>query len=135
MIAQTAQAFVTKFLARCVRAHTEHEQIDLSLIPRFDVPCLLARYKHSHSRLLLIDLEGTLWMRDARRREDDAPEAVVALLQRLVRDDRNQVWLLSGLPVKGALEKIADKVSKLGIMCVNRPPLKPFDARLTILQR
>ena len=34
---QSAQAFVTTFLNRCVRAHTEHGQDDISSVPILDV--------------------------------------------------------------------------------------------------
>ncbi|KAF9007082.1 glycosyltransferase family 20-domain-containing protein [Cyathus striatus] len=125
---QTAQAFVTSFLNRCVRAHGEHmhSHSDLTLaetIPTLDVPRVLPRYKHSQKRLILVDFEGTLWRRDLSREglakmlrgEFEFPPEVVEVLRRLGEDKRNDVWLLSGLPVKGIMEKVASAVPKIGI--------------------
>lgn len=128
VITQTAQAFVTSFLNRCVRAHTEHTQNDLSddVVPPLDVARILPRYRHSEKRMVFVDLEGTLWQRDLSRMakvkvsEEGAaaelPEGVLDVLSRLADDKRNEVWLLSGLKVKGVLERIAERVPKVGIV-------------------
>jgi hypothetical protein len=123
VITQTAQAFVTKFVARCIRANTDHQRVDLSLVPQFDVGCVLPRYRHSGRRLLLLDFESTLWVRDITRegleRPFELPEDALALLEKLADDPRNEVWLLSGLPVRGVMEEVAERVGKLGIMYVS----------------
>jgi trehalose-6-phosphatase len=120
VITQTAQTFVTTFLTRCLRANTEHQREDLSAIPALDVRGLLPRHRHSRARLLLLDFEGTLWRRDVTRagltKQFAPPEDAMELLNRLVQDDKNQVWLLSGLPVKGVMEQIAERVPNLGIV-------------------
>ncbi|TFK37501.1 alpha,alpha-trehalose-phosphate synthase [Crucibulum laeve] len=125
---QTAQAFVTSFLNRCVRAHTEHQQDDLNeSVPPIDVARVLPRYKHSQKRLVLVDFEGTLWKRDLSkeglgkmlRGEFEFPTAALEVLKRLAEDKRNDVWLLSGLPVKGVLDKVAELVPKIGIVAEN----------------
>jgi trehalose-6-phosphatase len=103
-----------------MRAHTEHHQSDLSLVPRFDASRLLPRYRHSRRRLLLVDFEGTAWLRDMSRegllKPFEPPEDAMALFERLVGDRRNEVWALSGLPVKDVLEKVAERVPGLGIV-------------------
>jgi trehalose-6-phosphatase len=38
------------------------------------------------------------------------------LLSKLAEDRRNDVWLLSGLPVKGVMEKVAELVPNIGLM-------------------
>ncbi|KAG5636272.1 hypothetical protein H0H81_008558 [Sphagnurus paluster] len=149
---QTAQAFVTSFLNRTLRAHAEDlapHTDSLSQVAVLDAARVLPRYRHSHKRLLLLDLEGTLWGRDlsreglARMEEDyraatpglvasgaavekeacrakiEVPEEVLSVLEKLVEDRRNEVWLLSGLRMRGVLERIAERVPRLGIVAEN----------------
>lgn len=121
VVTQTAQAFVTSFLTRCVRAHTEHLQADPSDVAQLDLARVLPRYKHSQKRLLLIDFEGTVWQRDVSRAALSSnsfapPQDAIALLNKLAEDRRNEVWLLSGLPIKGMMDKIAEQVPKIGIV-------------------
>ena len=44
------------------------------------------------------------------------PETVLGVLEKLVEDRRNEVWLLSGLRMRGVLERIAERVPGLGIV-------------------
>ncbi|KAG0698556.1 glycosyltransferase family 20 protein [Suillus ampliporus] len=123
VVTQTAQTFVTSFLTRCLRANTEHTtQTDLNSVPILNTTLLLPRYKHSPRRLLLFDFEGTLWRRDMTRTGLLAPftppESVVELLNKFSANKRNEVWLLSGLPVK-SLEQVAAKVPSVGIVAEN----------------
>jgi trehalose 6-phosphate synthase/phosphatase len=123
VVTQTAQAFVTSFLKGCVRANTE-VQPELAAVPTLDLARLLPRYKHSHKRLLLIDFEGTVWQRDLSRAGLTSavfapPQDALDLLNKLAEDRRNEVWLLSGLPVAGKLDQIADKLPKVGIVAEN----------------
>lgn len=124
VITQSAQAFTTSFLVRCLRANIEHMQNDANAVADLDVSRILPRYKHSQMRLLLIDFEGTLWQRDpsalALRGEFDPPQAAIDTLNKLAEDPRNEVWLLSGLQVKGALEKVAAAAPKIGIVYAGR---------------
>ncbi|GLB44271.1 putative trehalose-phosphatase [Lyophyllum shimeji] len=152
---QTAQAFVTSFLNRTLRAHAE-DLAPNAEVPVFDVARVLPRYRHSRKRLVLVDLEGCLWRRDLSREglvrmEEDyrlagrgvnkvngekhgegekedkegeaervsVPEEALKVLERLVEDRRNEVWLLSGLRVTGVLERIAERIPRLGIVAEN----------------
>ncbi|KAL0953061.1 hypothetical protein HGRIS_007261 [Hohenbuehelia grisea] len=125
---QTAQAFVTSFLTRCLRAHTEHihannATTDSDDTPSLDMHRILPRWRHSPKRLVLVDLEGTLWLRDVSREglvrgEFDVPEEVYRVLGRLVEERRNEVWVLSGLR-KGMLEGLVERVPKVGIVAEN----------------
>ena len=81
---------------------------------------------------MLVDFEGTLWMRDLTKKgvldlvgavgpggERELPKEVeeaVNVLAKLADDRKNEVWLLSGLRVKGVLEAVAEKVPKVGIV-------------------
>jgi trehalose 6-phosphate synthase/phosphatase len=38
------------------------------------------------------------------------------LLNKLAEDGKNEVWLLSGLPVSGMMELVAEKVPEVGIV-------------------
>lgn len=88
---------------------------------------LVSKYKHSQKRLLLVDFEGTLWSRDLTKKAvldlsaqgaalPEAAEKAVVVLGKLAEDRRNEVWLLSGLQVRGVLEAVAEKVPKVGIV-------------------
>ena len=117
---QTAQAFVISFLTRCIRANSEHLQPDLSAVAKLDLARLLPRYKHSQRRLLLIEFEGTLWQRNNSRASLLSPfvpeQEAIELLNKLTEDGRNEVWLLSGLPVSGVMEIVAEKAPEIGIV-------------------
>ncbi|KAL1937908.1 hypothetical protein VTO73DRAFT_12658 [Trametes versicolor] len=135
VVTQTAQAFVTSFLVRCLRSNLEHMQSDSISVAALDVSRVLPRYRHSQKRLLLIDFEGTLWERDMRTiarnagvRESpsfEPPKAAIDVLNKLAEDPRNEVWLLSGLPVKGSLEIVAEKAPHVGIVAENGCFIKP----------
>lgn len=120
VVTQSAQAFVTSFLVRCLRANIEHMESDPQSVAELDLSRITPRYKHSQSRLLLIDFEGTLWIRDpaalALKGEFNPPKEAMDALNALAEDTRNEVWLLSGLQVKGALEKVAALAPKVGIV-------------------
>jgi len=119
-VTQTAQAFVISFLTRCIRANSEHLQPDLSTVAKLDLARLLPRYKHSQRRLLLIEFEGTLFRRDNSRASLLSPfvpqQEAMDLLNKLAEDGKNEVWLLSGLPVSGMMELVAEKVPEVGIV-------------------
>ncbi|KAJ3568203.1 hypothetical protein NP233_g5869 [Leucocoprinus birnbaumii] len=134
---QTAQAFVNSFLSRVIRAHSEHYLDDIEDVPALDLTRVLPRYRHSHRRLILVDFEGTLWRRDLTRRGLQAylegdfkiPEAPLEALKNLSEDKRNDVWLLSGLPVKDVLERVAEKVPGIGIVAENGCYIKTKPAK------
>ena len=104
------------------------QSADSADIALLDVTRILPRYRHSQKRLLLVDFEGTVWQRDIRTiarnagvgvggsPDFEAPEEVVRLLTRLAEDPKNEVWLLSGLPTKGILDVVAEKVPNIGIV-------------------
>ncbi|KAG2078648.1 glycosyltransferase family 20 protein [Suillus decipiens] len=123
VVTQTAQTFVTSFLTRCLRANTEHiTQTDLNSVPALNTTLLLPRYKHSSRRILLLDFEGTLWHSDMSRAGLLAPfvppEGAIELLNKFSANKRNEVWLLSGLPIK-SLEQVSEKAPGVGIVAEN----------------
>ena len=120
VVTQSAQAFVTSFLIRCLRSNLEH-QVDSLTVDDLDVSLVLPRYRHSQKRLLLVDFEGTMWTRDFRTLalnggKFEPPQDALKVLAKLAEDPKNEVWLLSGLKVKGALEEVGKVVPKIGIV-------------------
>jgi hypothetical protein len=121
--AQSAQTFVTAFLQRTLRAAIEHARTGGDGDADAAGVCLerslvQTRYRHSAARLLLLDLEATLWRgRDPRKKVDDeeVPEPVRAVLRRLADEARNEVWVLSGLTT-ALLDKLAAAVPAVGIV-------------------
>ena len=67
--------------------------------------------------------------------EYELPEEAVDVLKKLTEDRKNEVWLLSGLPVRGALEKVAELVPKVGIVYVLSFPFVPCGGLLNGWQR
>jgi trehalose 6-phosphate synthase/phosphatase len=96
----------------------EHQQGD-ELVASLDLALLLPRYRHSQRRLVLVDFEDTLWQRNPRRRQEGQGEGIpleaIEIVRRLSEDSRNEVWLLSGLPVK-TLDAVAVQLPKVGFV-------------------
>jgi hypothetical protein len=118
---QTAQAFTTSFLNRTIRVNYKHHiKVSLS-IPSLDTKVVREHYHglktQGSKRLILIDLERTLWPLETSPppQNNELSEKAMSLLERLVSDPRNEVWGLSGLAVKGKLEAMADRIPGLGI--------------------
>jgi trehalose 6-phosphate synthase/phosphatase len=96
----------------------EHQQGD-SLVASLDLALLLPRYRHSQRRLLLIDFEDTLWQRHPRHKHEGQGEGIpseaIEVVKRLSEDSKNEVWLLSGLPVK-TLDEVAKEAPRVGFV-------------------
>ena len=121
--AQTAQAFTNSFLTRLVRAYNDHQRgTDIESVAQFDVSRVLTQYKYSAKRLLLLDLEDTLWTRKTsagfikQGTPCTIPQEVFDILNKLNGDPKNEVWVLSGLPIKGGMDQIADNSPGIGLM-------------------
>jgi len=131
VVTQTAQAFVTSFLTRCLRMSIEHQQGD-ALVASLDLALLLPRYRHSQRRLLLIDFEDTLWQRNPRRQREGQGEGIppeaIEIVKRLSEDSRNEVWLLSGLTVN-TIDEVAKKLPKVGFVAENGCFVKPIPGK------
>ncbi|KAH9990884.1 alpha-trehalose-phosphate synthase [Russula vinacea] len=131
VVTQTAQAFVTSFLTRCLRVNIEHQQGDAQ-VASLDLALLLPRYRHSQRRLLLIDFEDTLWERNPRRQHEGKGESIpteaIEVVKRLSEDSRNEVWLLSGLPVK-MLDGLARDTPTVGFVAENGCFVKPIPGK------
>lgn len=88
-----------------------------SLIQPLDVNIIKQNYLSSSRRLIFIDLERTLWPTQIHRHTEEleVPPEAMKVLEKLVSDEANEVWALSGLAVKGRLQTIASTFPQLGI--------------------
>ncbi|KAG8963789.1 hypothetical protein FRC03_002549 [Tulasnella sp. 419] len=129
VINQTAQAFVTSFLTRTKQAHEEHTQRLHSSIPQLATSKdILPTYRSAKKRLILLGVESALVVRDPKETRDhgfEMPEKVRKLLEGLSNDERNVVYLLSGLPISGALEKVAAALPNIGLIAEEGCFIKP----------
>lgn len=124
---QTAQAFVTSFVSRCVRTHMEHQRREVVSVPRIEPEKVLAK-SDGATHLIMIDWEGTLWSEDPRITWHSGftpPPAKLEIIRKLLAKERNQVWLLSGMGVEGGLEKIAAELPGVGLVAENGCMIKP----------
>ncbi|KZT58197.1 glycosyltransferase family 20 protein [Calocera cornea HHB12733] len=129
VITQTAQAWVTSFVSRVERVHEEHRRRPLDSIPTLNVAQVKSAYNASGERLILLDLEGTLWhvsnLYLIHTEGFTPPKEMIDLLRRLTRDEKNKVYLLSGRGTAD-LESIGVQVPNLGLCaengCFVRPP-------------
>ena len=96
----------------------EHRQRDPHAIPPLDASLVKNLYENGSKRLILIDLERTLWPLDPKSTPKHPfcpPQKALQTLQRLADDPRNEVWALSGLPIKRRLEHIAADIPNIGL--------------------
>ncbi|KAJ3895267.1 glycosyltransferase family 20 protein [Lentinula edodes] len=145
VITQTAQAFVVNFLTRCLRANGEHifhKDIERAGAVRvLDEKAILDKWSSQTqgSKLILVDWEGTLIgdylpagapgatpEREIQKEEEF--KAATTILKKLVaQEEKNEVWLLSGLPIK-VLERISKEVGgRIGIVSENGCFLKTIE--------
>ncbi|EJD43548.1 hypothetical protein AURDEDRAFT_104625 [Auricularia subglabra TFB-10046 SS5] len=131
VVTQTAQSFVTSFLSRCVRVHTEHQLPPVTSIPILRSPDLLSLYSGAQRRLLLLDLEGCIWDRDPRVRNSAIPTSVLEAVSRLVDTEHNQVWLLSGQSKSTLQNGLGPLFDRVGLCVENGCFIKPPNANGT----
>lgn len=121
VVTQTAQHWITSVLSQLERAHQRQPSVDKVFIPRLEIAQLASEWRASRSRLLLVDLEGTLVEEDAahlHRHGFHPTPHLVDLLRRLAADTRNYVYVLSGQGTH-TLQRLADDVPQVGIVAEN----------------
>ncbi|KAJ3868933.1 glycosyltransferase family 20 protein [Lentinula novae-zelandiae] len=145
VITQTAQAFVVNFLTRCLRANGEHifhKDIERAGAVRvLDEKAILNKWSSQTQgrKLILIDWEGTLIgdylpagapgaTPEGEIQKEEEFKAATTILKKLVaQEEKNEVWLLSGLPIK-VLEHISKEVGgRIGIVSENGCFLKTIE--------
>ena len=98
------------------RVDPGHDIRDTLVIPELDPASIREKYQSAPQRLILIDLEKTMWRvepRPCQKQVFEVPTEAVELLKKLTVG--NEVWTLSGLPVAGRLESIAREIPGIGI--------------------
>ncbi|WFD34598.1 hypothetical protein MCUN1_001439 [Malassezia cuniculi] len=121
VVSQSAQYWVTSVLSQLQRAHLAQHNMSNLFTPRLEAAQLVSEWRAARSRLVVIDLEQTLVLQDAlqvHREGFEPPDDIVALLQRLVEDRKNYVYVLSGKSCQ-ELDRIAAKVSRVGLVAEN----------------
>ncbi|KAG8686509.1 hypothetical protein FRC11_008836 [Ceratobasidium sp. 423] len=124
---QTAQAFVTSFVTRCIRTHMEYQRHAFSEVPPLE-PSQVFANASGEKRLIFVDWEGTLWNEDPRitwHSGFSPPTAKLEIIRKLLANEQNEVWILSGMGVQGGLEKIAAELPGVGLVAENGCMLKP----------
>ncbi|KAH8828196.1 alpha,alpha-trehalose-phosphate synthase [Flagelloscypha sp. PMI_526] len=121
VIAQTAQNFVTTFLTRVVRSHAEHVQLCPGSDRRVPNEFGLDLWQRDTTMPGLLTFE-----KEVEEGTFSPPEHVIQLTSGLMKDPRNEVWLLSGLQVEGVMEKFAQLLGpNVGIVAENGCFIKP----------
>ncbi|KAJ3985852.1 glycosyltransferase family 20-domain-containing protein [Lentinula detonsa] len=145
VIAQTAQAFVANFLTRCLRANGEHifhkDTERVGAVRVLDEKVIVDKWggQKQGKKLILIDWEGTLvgdylpagapgaTPEREIQKEEEFKTATAVLKKLVAQEDRNEVWLLSGLPIK-ILDRISREVGgRIGIVAENGCFLKTIE--------
>ncbi|KAI5983573.1 glycosyltransferase family 20-domain-containing protein [Pisolithus marmoratus] len=75
--------------------------------PPLHLPCLILKYRHS-----VRDMSKSTMMEMFKGSMVELPEATMWVLESMADDPKYEIWVLSGLPVKGALERLAERVPR-----------------------
>lgn len=119
VVTQTALQWITSLLSRLERAHIEQQRRDNTFIPKLEVGQIVSEWRADQSRLIMLDLEGSLlpesivFLRKAQQLE--LPEQLVTTLTELAGDSKNSIYVFSSLS-SAFLDKIAEKVPRVGIV-------------------
>ncbi|KAI1118955.1 family 20 glycosyltransferase [Nemania sp. NC0429] len=93
---QTGSHWFTSFLSQLDRSYEVQHRQDQISIPRLNVNQLSQQYLKSERRLFLLDYEGTLIPCEAAKDRVPAnPQRMLAVLNDLVYDNRNTVFVMS----------------------------------------
>lgn len=117
VVTQTAQQWITSLLGHLERAHMEQERLENMFVPKLEVAQLVSEWRAAHSRLLLIDLEETLVTYDPLLAHEQGgfrpPEWLFTLLNDLAADNKNVVYILSGMGTND-LDRLASRIDSVG---------------------
>ncbi|KAK4077311.1 CAZyme family GT20 [Purpureocillium lilacinum] len=115
----TAADWLGELNARLEQAYVEQHLRDQSSVPRLSIPDVLTKFKNSSRRLILLGFEGTLvnWG-PINQIIPIGPQRALAVLNDLLLDDRNTVYVMSGRRPE-ELDGIVRMVPKLGVIAEN----------------
>lgn len=119
VVTQTAQQWITSLLGHLERAHLEQERLENMFVPRLEVAQLVSEWRAAHSRLLLIDLEETLVTYSPLLAHEQGgfrpPDWLFTLLNDLAADNKNVVYVLSGMGTND-LDRLASRIDSVGFV-------------------
>lgn len=119
VMAQDAQHWIQSLLGRLERAHIDQQRRNNLFVPRLEIG--QSEWRASKSRLILLDLEGTLMRDDPLldyAKGFDVPEDVINVLHQLTEDPKNRVYVLSGKGTQD-LTKLVESVPRVGLVAEN----------------
>lgn len=119
VIAQDAQHWIQSLLGRLERAHIDQQRRNNLFVPRLEIG--QSEWRASKSRLILLDLEGTLMRDDPLldyAKGFEVPEEVIKVLHNLTEDPKNRVYVLSGKGTQD-LTKVVERVPRVGLVAEN----------------
>ncbi|KAJ6436338.1 alpha,alpha-trehalose phosphate synthase subunit [Purpureocillium lavendulum] len=101
------------------RAYEEQHMRDQTSVPRLSIKKVLTQYGNANRRLILLGFEGTLvnWG-PVNQIAPISPQRTITLLNELLMDDRNIVYVMSGRSPE-ELEGIIRMVPNLGVIAEN----------------
>ncbi|ORY66085.1 family 20 glycosyltransferase [Pseudomassariella vexata] len=115
----TGGHWFAEFMAQLNRAYDEQHRHDQTSVPRLNMPALSSRYSKSQRRLFFLDLEGTLIPYNPMSSMIPMnPQRTLAVLNDLVADGRNSVYVMSGRR-PAELDRLFRLVPNLGLIAEN----------------
>lgn len=116
---QTGDFWVSKLSSHLAQVHEEQFKRDTMSIPRLSSSDLARAYEKSSKRLFVLDYEGTLSaFGSVNNTVLTNTERVVDVLNDLVADGKNDVYVMSGRTVQ-EIELIFNRVRGLGLIAEN----------------
>ncbi|KAF1845802.1 glycosyltransferase family 20 protein [Cucurbitaria berberidis CBS 394.84] len=115
----TGDFWVSNLSNHLAKVHEEQFKRDTMSIPRLSSNNLARAYENSGKRLFILDYEGTLAaFGSVSNTILTNTERVVDVLNDLVADEKNAVYVMSGLTVQGT-ELVFDRIRGLGLIAEN----------------
>lgn len=115
----TGSHWFTDFLSRLETSYNGQHKRDQTSVPRLSIPNVVGKYQQSQRRLFVLDYEGTLvsWG-PLSQIIPVSPQRTLDILNDLVLDERNTVYVMSGRRPK-ELERVFRRVPNLGLIAEN----------------
>lgn len=124
----TGSHWFGEFLNRLDKAYGEQHMRDQLSVPRLSIPSVTIKYGKSQRRLFMLDYEGTLvtWG-PLNQIIPTSPQRTLAILNDLVIDERNIVYIMSGRRPE-ELDRVFQRVPNLGMIAENGCFVKEYSS-------
>lgn len=115
----TGEFWVSNLIAHLAKVHEEQFKRDTMSIPRLSLSSVSRGYEQARKRLFILDYEGTLASYGSvKSTVISSTERVVTVLNDLVADSKNTVYVMSGRTVRET-ELVFNRVRGLGLIAEN----------------